>query len=267
MIVTFDDGAQTHVAQWGTSGPAILCVHGMTSSRFSWTRFGNAFADRYRVFAYDQRGHGDSANVPGPMSLDRAGADLHAVIAALGEVDVLAGHSWGGAVVLRGGRTTAAKRVIAVDPMIYVPAECDWHEEYVADFERDCSLSSQERERAYRERYAKAGWGPEDIEAKLHAVASMTVEPLLRLDTENHAAHGGWDLRDAVMEYPKPLLLALAMAPESTVSAEERAWLTHYGGPNVTTITYNGEGHNLHRTAFERFAADTARWLAATDGP
>src|SRR5579864_5433497 len=97
QTVTLDDGAQTLLTQWGKQGPAIVCVHGMTSSRFSWTRFANRYADRFRVFAYDQRGHGDSASVPGPMSLQQGEEDLRAVCEMIpGEIDALVGHSWGG---------------------------------------------------------------------------------------------------------------------------------------------------------------------------
>lgn len=264
MIVTFDDGAQTHVEQWGTAGPAMLCVHGMTGSRLSWLRLARHFSDRFRVFAYDQRGHGDSAKVKGPMTLDRSDADLRAVCAAIGEVDVLAGHSWGGAVVLRGGRTTSAHRIIAIDPVIYVPPHFNWHAEYVADIAHDLKLHPEALKREYRKRYGELGWTQEDIDAKLHAVEGMTTEPLERLNTENRATHGGWDLRDVVMEYPKPLLLALADVADSTVTAEERSWIGRYAGPNVTTINYDGEDHSLHRTAFERFIKDAEAWLAAT---
>lgn len=263
VALTFDDGATTHVTQWGSGGPALLCVHGMTSSRYSWTRFAQRFADRYRVFAYDQRGHGDSGHVHGPMALDRADADLRAVRETIeGPVFSLIGHSWGGAVVLRGGRTTRVQRVIAVDPMISVPGDFDWHYEYISDLESDKKLSPDELTREYETRYAKAGWAREDIDAKFHAVKDMTIESLERLGTENNAQAGGWDLREIVKDYPKPLLLCLAEPDESTVTAQERVWLEQNAGPNVTQILYEGQDHNLHRTDFNRFANDIDRWLS-----
>lgn len=267
MIVTFDDGARTHVEQWGTHGPAMVCVHGMTGSRLSWTRFAQHYSKRFRVFAYDQRGHGDSAAVAGPMTLDRCDADLRAVVAATGDVDVLAGHSWGGAVVLRGGRTTDARRVLAIDPVIFVPPDFDWEAEYVGDLAHELALDRPALETLYRERYEAAGWHPLDIEAKLHPVAAMSAEPLRRLNTENDATECGWDLRDIVRSYPKPLLLALAKTDESTVSEEERAWLKGSAGPNVRTVVFEDQGHSLHRTDFESFAREADAWLAATRDP
>ncbi|MDQ2858293.1 MAG: alpha/beta hydrolase, partial [Candidatus Eremiobacteraeota bacterium] len=81
--IDLGEGA-TVLETWGTSGPAMVCVHGITSSRRSWTRLGERLAPHCRVFAYDQRGHGDAATAPGPMTLERGVADLERVVAAVG---------------------------------------------------------------------------------------------------------------------------------------------------------------------------------------
>ncbi|MDP9017416.1 MAG: alpha/beta hydrolase [Candidatus Eremiobacteraeota bacterium] len=260
--IRLPDGALTQVTQWGTRGPALVCVHGMTSSRFSWMRFAAKFADDFRIFAYDQRGHGDSAHIQGPMSLDQADADLRAVCEAVdGPIASLVGHSWGGSVVVRGGTTTRTQRVVAIDPVILVAPDFDWYGEYVLDFDEDLKLPPQQREIELRTRYHAMGWAPDDIEGKLHAVAKMTREPLIRLAAENAVDQGGWDLRELVHHYPKPLLLCLANANDSTVTAHERAWLHEHAGPRTTQIVYEDHGHNLHRTDFDRFAADVERWF------
>ncbi|MFN2528346.1 MAG: alpha/beta fold hydrolase [Candidatus Baltobacteraceae bacterium] len=263
--VRLSDGERTLLTQWGTSGPALLCVHGMTSSRFAWARIAEYFSNGCRVFAFDQRGHGDSARITGPMSLDQADADLQSVCENIdGEIAVLVGHSWGGSVVLRGGHTTRAARVVAIDPVIYVEPLIDWYEEYVADCDADSKLSPQDLKDEIDRRYSALGWSREDIGAKLHAVRHMTIEPLMRLHSENAVRQGGWDLRETVCAYPKPLLLALAATQESTVTAEERDWLVNAAGSNVTTVVYEEHGHSLHRTNFEQFARDLESWLKRT---
>src|ERR1700677_2426453 len=82
--IVLDDGATTTLERWGDSGPVMLCVHGMTSSRKAWLRLAQRFADRYQVMAYDQRGHGDSVAIPGPMTLERGVQDLRDVAAVAG---------------------------------------------------------------------------------------------------------------------------------------------------------------------------------------
>jgi pimeloyl-ACP methyl ester carboxylesterase len=50
--VTFEDGGSTTLESWGTSGPAVICVHGITSSRKSWERTALALQKSFTVFAY-----------------------------------------------------------------------------------------------------------------------------------------------------------------------------------------------------------------------
>ncbi len=258
--VRFDDGASTILDAWGESGPVIVCVHGISSSRKSWERFAQHAGASYRIFAYDQRGHGDSARVTGPMTLERSYADLAAVIETIGEpVHALIGHSWGGAVVLGGGRRVAAARVVAIDPMIRQLPNM-WATDFVDDLRPTLALPPDQREAAIRELYADLP--PVEIEAKVHAMREMSIEPIVALGAQNHADSGDWDLRETVLGYPKPLLLLLADPGESVVQLEDVDLIERDGGPNIRVETFAGEGHSLQRTAFDRFAVMTGEFLA-----
>ncbi|GAC1420530.1 MAG: alpha/beta fold hydrolase [Candidatus Velthaea sp.] len=261
MTVALGDGASTHVDQWGEGGPVLLAVHGITSSRKSWARFAQRFAADYRVVAYDQRAHGDSANVQGPMTLERSLFDLNAVVAALGApVHGLLGHSWGGAVAILGGRRIACDRVVAIDPMIHQAAGT-WYSEFVDDLRTLFSTPSKDRERVIRDHYADAGWPAIEVDAKVHAMRSMTLDPIIALGEENGVDEGKWDLRPALRDYPKPLLLALADPADSVVAETDRTFVRESGGPNVKVEIFTGEGHSLQRSAFDKFAALTATFL------
>ena len=236
---------------WGDGGPIVLCVHGIASSRRSWTRLGRRLAPAFRVCAYDQRGHGDSARVEGPMTLARSVADLRAVAGALpGPVDLLIGHSWGGAVAVLGGRDLPARKVVVIDPMLRV-APATFRSEYVDDLREPLSWEGVAKERAIRDMYADAH--ALDLEGKLHALLPMSIGALERLGDDNRANDGGWDVREATSAYPVPLLL-LAAGVDSVLSAADLAFVRDCGGPNVTIRMFEHEGHNLHRTAFDEFA-------------
>src|SRR5574340_1005641 len=77
-----------HYLSWGaerTELPGALLLHGITSSALSWIRVAPALADRYRVFALDMRGHGDSIKPSkGAYSLRRTADDAAAFIHILG---------------------------------------------------------------------------------------------------------------------------------------------------------------------------------------
>ena len=257
--VTFDDGATTTLEIWGDIGPVLLCVHGMTSSRKAWTRLAQTFDGRYRVGAYDQRGHGDSASVTGPMTLARGVADLRAVSAQVdGDVAALIGHSWGGAIVILGGFDSLARSVIAIDPVLRV-LPGTWRQEYLDDAEIDFAKPFAELEQDLRTRLA--AWPAIDVEAKMHAVRHMSAEPIARLGSENRVEEGGWNILADVAAYPKPLFVFAAGPDDSVMSRDDLATLRATGGTNVEVLDYFDQGHNLHRTAFERFTTDVERFL------
>jgi pimeloyl-ACP methyl ester carboxylesterase len=229
----------------------------MTSSRRSWERLAGHLAGRFRLFAYDQRGHGDSAAVLGPMALERGVCDAESVAAAIGEpVDALLGHSWGGAVAILAGTRLPVARVATVDPMIHQASD-EWYEEFLEELRELFALTGAARDERTRAEYAE--WHPADVEGKVHAVHSMTAAPIEALWKQNPAA--SWDLRPLISRYAKPLLLALAARGEginddAAVDDAERD-----RSPEVTVVRFPGAGHNLHRTAFDEFARALDAWL------
>lgn len=252
-------GETTTLEQWGESGPALLCVHGIASSRKSWARTAENFAASYRVFAYDQRGHGDSASTTGPMTHAQSILDLQAVARAIeGSFAALIGHSWGGAIALKAGRLVACERVVAIDPMIRQPAD-RWAADFIEDLEPIFAAPIEGRAQLIREMFAAQP--AIETDAKVHALRRMTIEPIVALGDDNGADAGKWDLRADVCDYPKPLLLLLADPSDSVVLPDDVTYVSEHGGPNITMECFEGEGHTLHRTAFDRYTASVARFL------
>ena len=256
--VALSDGSATTLQQWGERGPIVVAVHGLGSSRRGWVRLGERFAPQLRVVAYDQRGHGDHS-ASGPMTFERSVADLADVVAALGEpVDALIGHSWGGAVVVAGGRRTDAARVVAVDPMLQLGPGV-WSESVLREFETIAAQSPQEREAAIRRSYTAL---PEiEVEAKLHAVRRLRFDAVAALGDDNGIDAGDWDLRALVHDYPKPLLVAVADPKRSVVPPAQRDEIRARGGAHVTLEVFEGASHSLQRDAFERFVPVLERFL------
>jgi len=55
------NGLNFHYREWGDpSAPPLLLLHGFTGHARSWETFAAAMADRFRVLALDQRGHGET---------------------------------------------------------------------------------------------------------------------------------------------------------------------------------------------------------------
>jgi pimeloyl-ACP methyl ester carboxylesterase len=251
----------TTVEQWGHRGPIALAVHGMTSSRRSWARLAAHLNGRFRVVAYDQRGHGESAAVLGPMSLERGLSDARNVAASLDEpIELLIGHSWGGAVAVLAGTRLPVRRVAAIDPMIHQAGDA-WYREFLDELAELFASTGDERDAKVREEYA--AWAPVDVEGKVHAVHAMTPVPIERLWHENPAA--SWDLHPAIAAYEKPLLLAMAAAGESINDDAALEDIEAAHPPSVALVEFPGAGHNLQRTAFDTFAQCLDAWLKSTE--
>jgi pimeloyl-ACP methyl ester carboxylesterase len=103
--VTAADGTRLHAEVLGPDdAPTIVLAHGYALSQHAWHHQRRALSGRYRVVAYDQRGHGGSEEAAtGDYSMRVLGRDLAAVLAATTRPDepvVLAGHSMGGMSIL-----------------------------------------------------------------------------------------------------------------------------------------------------------------------
>jgi pimeloyl-ACP methyl ester carboxylesterase len=84
------------------AGPAVLLVHGITSSSRTWRTVMPALAEHYDVIAPDLLGHGRSAKPRGDYSLGAYASGLRDLLVAL-EIPsaTVVGHSLGGGVAMQ----------------------------------------------------------------------------------------------------------------------------------------------------------------------
>jgi pimeloyl-ACP methyl ester carboxylesterase len=152
-------GITLNVAMAGPAdGEPILFLHGFPESHRTWRHQLAGLADRYRVYAPDQRGFAASDRPEGVENYetDRIVADVVALADALGlETFTLAGHDWGGAVAWTAALThpVRVKRLIIVNaphPLVFqksliddparLPAEERQH--YLDDWSQSGALTA-----------------------------------------------------------------------------------------------------------------------------
>jgi lipase len=112
--------SRLHVHAWGDAdAPAVVCLHGVTSSGRHFEQLAARLAPRHRVVAPDLLGHGDSPREP-PWRLDD---HVEAVEASVGEADIWLGHSFGARIAFEHAarRPGAVERVVLLDPAILLP--------------------------------------------------------------------------------------------------------------------------------------------------
>jgi pimeloyl-ACP methyl ester carboxylesterase len=95
------DGGTIHLIDTGTGRPVVL-LHGVTLQWWVWSAAIRLLRDRYRVVAWDMRGHGRSTAGRHGVTLEDAARDLAQVLEALDLHDaIIVGHSMGGMVAGR----------------------------------------------------------------------------------------------------------------------------------------------------------------------
>lgn len=120
-VVVTDDGDRIHFLDWGGTGsPAVILVHGLSGTAWSWTPVARRLVDVRRVVAMDLRGHGLSDAPTGSYDLEGLGRDVVAVAEATAGADVpvvLAGHGFGGIVAAVAAAALAERcaRLVLVD--------------------------------------------------------------------------------------------------------------------------------------------------------
>src|ERR1700731_229738 len=96
------NGTRLHYVAAGTSGSAVLLVHGVPATWWGFRPLIPLLAATHRVFAVDLRGFGDSGHEPGEYDSATSAEDLHLLITQLGAGPVhLTGQDISGATVFR----------------------------------------------------------------------------------------------------------------------------------------------------------------------
>jgi pimeloyl-ACP methyl ester carboxylesterase len=91
------NGIELAYEEHGGGEETLVLVNGLADVKESWEAQVPAFAERYRVIAYDNRGLGGSSAPPGPYTIKQMADDLHGLVEAL-DLDRfhLVGTSMGG---------------------------------------------------------------------------------------------------------------------------------------------------------------------------
>jgi len=83
-------------------GASLVLIHGFTDNSTMWYNQVPVFAERYKVLAYDVRGHGKTRTPEGGFSMKLFADDVHALLRVLEiEKACVLGYSMGGRIALQ----------------------------------------------------------------------------------------------------------------------------------------------------------------------
>lgn len=257
-----------HYLGWGaerTELPGALLLHGITSNAVSWIRVAPALADRYRVYAIDMRGHGNSVKSPvGTYSLRQTADDAAAFMEALNlQNPLLMGHSWGGgtSIVLASGAGSdqpapAFSKIILEDPAwSFGPGG---NEKYSTFYTKDIGRPADElRPEIIAE---NPGWTGADVEGKIEALQQVSREAVVSVFADNLQMGNFLPL---LTKINAPTLLIRA-DPNNGSIIPENAWdeAKRYLTPPNAAVQIDQSTHNIHRGSFTAFMQAVNDFLA-----
>ena len=261
-----------HYVSWGAERaelPAVLLLHGITSSALSWVRVGPELARHYRVYALDMRGHGESIKpATGAYGLRLTADDAVAFMEALGlERPILIGHSWGGAtaMMLASGAWSQQPaphlaRLILEDPA---------HTFGSGDPEVRSAFYTRDIGRPVEELRAEItasspGWTEADIEGKIDALHKVTREAVVSIFSE---ADQTGELLPLLADIAAPTLLMRA-DPALGTTLDAAAWeqAKQFLPAHSRAVQIDGATHNIHRGSFDAFMRAVNDFLSQEEG-
>jgi esterase len=266
-----------HLLEWGDpSLPPLLLLHGGNQSAHSWDLVSLHLADRWHVYALDQRGHGDSEwTRDSDYSSNEMGLDAAAFIDAMGlDHLTVVGHSMGGqnAMRLSLSHPERVNALVLVDigpevsdvgaqvirRFVTETREFDDIDHFVARVQQ----YDPYRTRAHIERTVKYNLMRR---ADGKYISKHDHGPRLRA-TGEHRQRGDRFTLDDVRHLPMPLLV-IRGADSNILSAEAAARFVA-AVPDGRLVTVPSAGHNVHGQNTPAFLAAIVPFLEATaSGP
>ncbi|WP_110206771.1 3-oxoadipate enol-lactonase [Nocardioides daejeonensis] len=190
--------------------PAVVLSNSLGSTRHMWDRNIELWQRHLTVVRYDTRGHGDSAVVPGPATIDDLADDVIALLDHLGLERVhLVGLSLGGMTGMRLAAREPARidRLVTLCTSPYLGPAANWLDraalvrstgtsavaEAVVDRWYSPGFLAREHERVARARQMVAATPPEGYAASCEAIATMDLRDQLSSITAPTLAIAGAD--------------------------------------------------------------------------
>ncbi len=275
---TADDGEKIHLKISG-DGPPLVLLHGWTSTHRDWNPFIDTFAQHFRVYRWDARGHGGHPlKNPSVPTVERMARDLQNLLDHYRlEQAVVVGHSMGALTLwqyLRDFGDSRLSRLVFIDQSPRLLTGEGWQGGIYGDFgpERSAAFMAELRQdfaeavlrlvafgnnpRA-RDLYRENAKG---IQLARERLRTLDPQPLIDCWASLTAA----DYRDVLAGITIPALLVYGGA--SNFYSDGTARYVRDSIPNALLHTYPGVDHAPHLWERERFVGDVLDFVAGGAG-
>ena len=252
-LAYYDSGAGT---PHPSGEPPIVLLHGATFRSEDWENIFPRLATRYRVIAYDARGHGKSGRAES-YTIGAFADDLLRVIETVaGGKAIVIGHSLGGATALvAAAKKPNAIRALVLEEPVVDNWDRDWRAEYYknvrAALEQSGDPSLFKRAVASIPLPSRGPRGERTVgevrgfyAAERLATYYKDVDPVF-VEQFGHAKPDGHELVVNAVP-PMPTLLLAAFAADGSALEEGEAEQLAKKWPDAQLVKFPGVGHRIH---------------------
>jgi pimeloyl-ACP methyl ester carboxylesterase len=262
----------------GTMGePPIVLVHGATFRSEDWENIFPRLATRYRVIAYDARGHGKSGRATS-YAIGALADDLLRVIDTVaGAPAIVIGHSMGGstALVASSERPASFRALVLEDPVVD-NWDRDWRAAYMKELRRTLDKRTDlplfRRAVAALPLPARGPRGERTVgevrgfyAAERLATYYADVDPAF-VEQFGHSKPDGHE-RVVAATPAMPTLLLAASATDGSAMKEGEADALAKRWPEVQVMRFPGIGHRIHGLRPELFLEALEPFLRRVRAP
>lgn len=249
--VTSVDGTRIAYEVTG-SGPPLVLVHGSLNDRNIWAAVRPAFDQRFRVYAMDRRGRGESG-APAEHALERQFEDVAAVIEAAGEPVDLLGHSYGAHCAL-GAAAMVPKKIKHL--VLYEPPTLEPDRLHIAE-----AFGAGDPDAAM-DQFVLSGIGSSAEELAMVKASpfwpyALSFAATMPIEGRALAAHGFDPARYTHLKMPA--LFLVGSQTEELLGDVLRRLLPSM--PQAEWVTFEGQGHGAPMTAPALFAETVLAFL------
>ena len=248
----------------GAAGePAIVLLHGATFRSEDWENIFPRLATRYRVIAYDARGHGKSGRAASYAIGDLADDLLRLIDGLAGGRAIVIGHSLGAATALvAAAKRPTAIRALALEEPVVDNWDRDWRAEYYAGVRAALDAIGEpsvfKRAVASLPLPARGPRGERTVgEVRgFYAAERLTtyykdVDPAF-VEQFGHAKPDGHELVTTAIP-PMPTLLLAAYVADGSALTEGEAEALVKQWPDAQLVKFPAVGHRIHGLRPEPF--------------
>ncbi|HVF47922.1 MAG TPA: alpha/beta fold hydrolase [Pyrinomonadaceae bacterium] len=241
----------SYVETGPADGPPLLLVHGFTDSSFSYSRVLPLIDRRFRVFAIDQRGHGDSDRPADGYEMKNFAADVVAFMDVKGiRTATIVGHSMGSFVTMQ----TALDAPGRVERIVLIGTASSANNAAVRGLLEEVNKLSDPVPAEFARGFQISTSSPTLPKEFLDTVVSESLK--LPAYVWKKALNGilAKDFRPELKKITIPV--TIFWGEKETIFLRDEQEVLTKGLPRSRLVVYKGSGHSPHWEEPERFARD-----------